>query len=175
MGKVNGPCTVHLFFYLKLKTETWENGTIFIFFLNRKNKKLPWFSIFTFRGRKWINSLNVRFPCVGGNETPLSTDWSSNDQMVPSSFSFVQQNKSPPLLKRLLQLLRSSPSHQTTRLTNGLTQTTLGQRLDRAYFCVGIDSIWQILGAYCRNMYVPRICSPITLLVYFFGAPHIFI
>ncbi len=33
-------------------------------------------------------------------------------------FSFVQQNKSPPLLKHLLQLLRSSPSHQTTRLTN---------------------------------------------------------
>ncbi len=88
-------------------------------------------------------------------------------------FSFVQQNKSPPLLKHLLQLLRSSPSHQTTRLTNGLTQTILGQRLDRAYFCVGIDSIWQILGAYCRNMYVPRICSHIILLVYFFGAPHI--
>ncbi len=28
-------------------------------------------------------------------------------------------------------------------------------------------------GAYCRNMYVHRICSHITLLVYFFGAPHI--
>ncbi len=84
-------------------------------------------------------------------------------------FSFVHQNKSPPLLRRLVQLLRSSPSHQTTRLTNGLTQTILGQCLDRIYFCVGIDFIWQILGAYCRNMYVPRICSHIILLVYFFG------
>ncbi len=59
-------------------------------------------------------------------------------------FSFVQHNKSPLLLKRLLQLLRSSPSHQTTRLTNGLTQTILEQCLDRAYFCV--DSIMQILA-----------------------------
>ncbi len=83
-------------------------------------------------------------------------------------FSFVQHNKSPLLLKRLLQLLRSS---QTTRLTNGLTQTILEQCLDRAYFCV--DSIMQILGAYCRNMYVPQICSQITLLVYFFGTPCI--
>ncbi len=86
-------------------------------------------------------------------------------------FSFVQHNKSPLLLKRLLQLLRSSPSHQTTRLTNGLTQTILEQCLDRAYFCV--DSIMQILGAYCRNMYVPQICCQITLLVYFFGTPCI--
>ncbi len=45
-------------------------------------------------GRKWINSLNVRFPRVGGDKTPLSTDWSNKNEMVPSCH---QQNKSSPL------------------------------------------------------------------------------
>ncbi len=66
----------------------------------------------------------------------------------------------------------SLSSNNQTKNANGLTQTILGQCLDRAYFCVDIDSIWQILG-YCRNMYGPQTCSHITLLVYFFGAPHI--
>ncbi len=83
---LEGSVYVYYFFiFILLKTETCGNGTMFVFSKNIKNKKSPWFSIFPFRGRKWINSLNVRFPCVGGNETPLSTDWSSKDQTVLSS------------------------------------------------------------------------------------------
>ncbi len=123
-----------------------------------------------------MDMLNVRFPCVGGNETPLSTDWSSKDQMVPSSCHIqlvVHQNKSPPLLKRLLQLLHLSPSHQTTRITNGLTQTILGQRLDRAYFCVGIDRFYITHFRCLLQKYVCTSDLQPTLLVYFFATPLI--
>ncbi len=79
--QVLGPCMLHSFVFLfKI-----ENGTICGFFVKKKKHEITGFSIFTFRCWKWINYLNVRFPYLGGNEMPLSTDRSSKDQMVSSS------------------------------------------------------------------------------------------
>jgi len=40
--------------------------------------------IFRSEVEKGLNSLNIRFLLVGGNETPFSSDFSDEDQTVPS-------------------------------------------------------------------------------------------
>ncbi len=78
----------------------------------------------------------------GRSETPLSADWSTKHYNI--IIVLKKHNKSPPLLWILNVFISTTflslSLHQTARLINGLTQTVPRQSLDRAFFCVGLNS-----------------------------------